>query len=290
MNNKKKVLIGIALIILIVVAIFITFVIFNKNRKDLDTKTIEAAKLYFEETLNNEVYVETLLENGYLKTAKEKCILLKKDDEIVETEKGDCKKAKEEAKKPVIVLSASNNFKLREWNGKGTTLKASLKNNGNSHYKKENIKEIEWINETIGENIKNDTIKIVDEHGLKSVLLTITFQDGLILEKRIEVKIDKEAPVVKEKGFQGNILYAIYNDLEMKAIYYGITNTNKAPDKKDMKEEITPKFECGKKYYAWSYAVDVAGNETDIIPLGEYEHKCSTITPNVSGGINKLNE
>lgn len=278
--KKQTIIIGFVISILIITSTFFLVLHFSNKREETNILNLEnAAKKYFEETLNNEVYIETLIENGYLSSSKEKCLFLKYNGENIEKENGDCKRAKEEAKKPIIIFSASNNFKFNQWNQTGAKIKALLKNDGNRYYKKEDIKNIIWIDEESGEVLEKDILDLTNENSIKRILLAIEFEDGLVMEKQIEAKIDKEKPLLQEKYFRGKNISAIYTDNEeVNKIYYGITETNEKPNKKNMKEEVIPKLECGKKYYGWSYAIDKAGNETEIDFLGEYEPKCTTIT------------
>lgn len=277
--KRKQLIIGSVILIILGIILIFFFTTKKKEESHDDSKLIEAAQKYFEETLNKEVYVETLIENGYLDSSNERNILIKEDGDRILKEKGDSKKAEEESKKPIIIITNSNDFNINEWNKSGTKITVSLKNDGNSYYKKEDITNVAWVDESTGKQFFSDTIEISDSQINKSYLVYIEFKDGdLILEKRITIKVDNEPPKIVLNNFSKTGRIAIYEDeSDNIKVFATISEKNEEPDKESMLEESDFTFDCDKKYYAWSYAVDEIGNESEITFLGEYKTKCNTV-------------
>ena len=126
----------------IIVGVIIGFVIYKNvghsqsDVKQRETKLNEYIQAYYNDTLENEVSVEALLENGYISNTNEnRCNIYVIDNDKINKKETDCDKSKKLAKKPIIELITSNNFKLNEWNKNGGNIKVKLKNGGNSYYK-----------------------------------------------------------------------------------------------------------------------------------------------------------
>ncbi len=278
MKNKKIILLVAAIILGILIGVMAFFSISKMNTKKENQEIEKAAKEYFDDTFNSEVYIETLVENGYLKSSDKKCVLVKTKDGKITTEKSNCEKAEDEAKKPVVILTASNDFKINEWNKEGTTIAMSFKNGGNSYYKESDILSIKWISLSTGGFIEGNTLNIDNANQNETFKLQIDLKDELVIEKEINIKVDNEKPVLKTKMMSWNSLVASYNDFSKVTGYYKVTEENVKPEKSDMTHKLNLDFECGKKYYGWAYAKDEAGNETDIEFIGEYEPKCVSVS------------
>jgi len=64
--------------------------------------------------------------------------------------------------------------------------------------------------------------------------------------------------------------------------YYYFSENNEVPNKSDFKDRIED-LACDKTYNVWSYATDMAGNESEIQYLGNYT-RCITIS---SGSVSE---
>lgn len=286
MKNKKTIILIAAIILGILIGIILFFTISKVKIKKENSDIEKAARNYFSETLDSEVFIETLIENGYLKSSNKKCILVKEVEGKITSEKSNCEKAEEEASKPVVILTTSNDFKVNEWNKEGTTINLSFKNGGNSHYKESDITSVKWLLESVGGFIEGNTLNVDDVNQNSTFKLQIELKDQeLVIEKVINIKVDNEVPVLKAKMIGWNSLIASYNDFSKVTGYYKVTEENKEPSKKEMEHSLNLNYECGKTYYGWAYAKDEAGNETDIEYIGEYEAKCISVSGSVDSSL-----
>lgn len=275
MKNKKIILLIGAIFLGILIGV-ISFISISKiNAKKENQELEKAARAYFNDTFNSEVYAEVLVENGYLKKYDKKCILIKNESNEIVTEKSNCDKAYEEAKKPVIILSTTNDFKINEWNVIGTEMTFSFKNGGNSYYKESDITNVKWILESVGGFKEGSILNVDNTNQNQTFTLQIELKNGeLVIEKKIDIKVDNEAPVLKGKIISWNSLIASYSDYSKVTGFYKVTEQNEKPSKDEMTHSLELDFECDKTYYGWAYAKDEAGNETDIEFVGEYIPKC----------------
>lgn len=286
--NRRTIIIIISIVLVASLGIGVTLFLTNANNKKKEEASEnnwqKAAEDYFKDTSKTETSIEALIENGYLEDKdvksknKDMIIVKNESNEIVESG-SDIQKAKELSKEPVIVINASDDFKINEWNNKGTYLTFSLKNGGNSYYKESDITKISWANKNNGSLYETDKIKIADQNINNKYTLFIEFKDGeLYLEKDFNIMVDVDNPTLVEKNIVGNGVFVTYEDQsDIKDVFYGATLGNVKPNKSEMSKE-KPYFECNKKYYVWSYATDYAGNSSSIELIGEHTRKCTEIS------------
>ncbi len=271
----------------IVVGVIIGFVIYinvghsQSDVKQGETKLNEYIQAYYNDTLENEVSVEALLENGYISNTNEnRCNIYVIDNDKINKKETDCDKSKKLAKRPIIELITSNNFKLNEWNKNGGTIKVKLKNGGNSYYKEKNINSVEWYSIDGSINSVNNEIEITDNMNT-TLNVMINFEDVSYV-KETKVMVDVEAPIYKSSNLKDSFLVTYEDNYFLNKKYYYFSENNEAPNKSDFKDRIED-LACDKTYNVWSYATDMAGNESEIQYLGNYT-RCITIS---SGSVSE---
>ena len=271
----------------IVVGVIIGLVIYinvghsKSNVKQGETKLNEYIQAYYNDTLENEVSVEALLENGYISNTNEnRCNIYVIDNDKINKKETDCDKSKKLAKRPIIELITSNNFKLNEWNKNGGTIKVKLKNGGNSYYKEKNINSVEWYSIDGSINSVNNELEITDNMNT-TLNVMINFEDVSYV-KETKVMVDVDAPIYKSSNLKDSFLVTFEDNYFLNKKYYYFSENNEAPNKSDFKDRIED-LACDKTYNVWSYATDMAGNESEIQYLGNYT-RCITIS---SGSVSE---
>lgn len=281
MKNKKNI-IGIGMLIIILVIFLIIFIVFLKknNDKKVDIYKDQAIE-YFNDTKSMETSIWALLENGYLnETKNDKCDIIKLNNDEIEVVSNDCTKAENYAKKPVIIIESTNDFKIDSWNNIETKLTLKLKNDGNSYYSQDDITSIIWESTSEGIISTTNEVALKKENTFQNLKVYVQFKDGdLNNEYSFQIKIDTEIPVIDIKTIENGKIYVSYQDHSgIEKIYYYFGQENIVPKKDIMTEDKDYKYECNKKYYIYSYAVDLAGNESNVEYIGEYNHKCDSIS------------
>ena len=271
----------------IVVGVIIGFVIYinvghsQSDVKQGETKLNEYIQAYYNDTLENEVSVEALLENGYISNTNEnRCNIYVIDNDKINKKETDCDKSKKLAKRPIIELITSNNFKLNEWNKNGGTIKVKLKNDGNSYYKEKDINSVEWYSIDGSVNSVSNELEITD--NINTTLNVMINFDDVSYVKETKVMVDVEAPIYKSSNLKDSVLVTYEDNYFLNKKYYYFSENNEAPNKSDFKDRIED-LACDKTYNVWSYATDMAGNESEIQYLGNYT-RCITIS---SGSVSE---
>lgn len=283
----KKINKIIVVCVAIIVGVIIGLVIYinvghsQSDVKQGETKLNEYIQAYYNDTLETEVSVEALLENGYISNTNEnRCNIYVIDNDKINKKETDCDKSKELAKRPIIELITSNNFKLNEWNKNGGTIKVKLKNGGNSYYKEKNINSVEWYSIDGSINSVNNEIEITD--NMNTTLNVMINFDDVSYVKETKVMVDVEAPIYKSSNLKDSFLVTYEDNYFLNKKYYYFSENNEAPNKSDFKDRIDD-LACDKTYNVWSYATDMAGNESEIQYLGNYT-RCITIS---SGSVSE---
>ena len=271
----------------IIVGVIIGFVIYKNIDYKSSEKIYEETKLskylqdYYNDTLETEVSVEALLENGYITNTNEnRCNIYVIDNDKINKKETDCDKSKKLAKRPIIELITSNNFKLNEWNKNGGTIKVKLKNDGNSYYKEKDINSVEWYSIDGSVNSVSNELEITDNINT-TLNVMINFEDVSYV-KETKVMVDVEAPIYKSSNLKDSFLITYEDNYFLNKKYYYFSENNEAPNKSDFKDRIED-LACDKTYNVWSYATDMAGNESEIQYLGNYI-RCITIS---SGSVSE---
>lgn len=271
----------------IIVGVIIGFVIYKNIDYKSSEKIYEETKLskylqdYYNDTLETEVSVEALLENGYITNTNEnRCNIYVIDNDKINKKETDCDKSKKLAKRPIIELITSNNFKLNEWNKNGGTIKVKLKNDGNSYYKEKDINSVEWYSIDGSVNSVSNELEITDNINT-TLNVMINFEDVSYV-KETKVMVDVEAPIYKSSNLKDSFLVTYEDNYFLNKKYYYFSENNEAPNKSDFKDRIED-LACDKTYNVWSYATDMAGNESEIQYLGNYT-RCITIS---SGSVSE---
>lgn len=271
----------------IIVGVIIGLVIYinvghsQSDVKQGETKLNEHIQTYYNDTLETEVSVEALLENGYITNTNENiCDIYVIDNDKINKKETDCDKSKKLAKRPIIELITSNNFKLNEWNKNGGTIKVKLKNGGNSYYKEKDINSVEWYSIDGSINSVNNEIEITD--NMNTTLNVMINFDDVSYVKETKVMVDVEAPIYKSSNLKDSFLVTYEDNYFLNKKYYYFSENNEAPNKSDFKDRLED-LACDKTYNVWSYATDMAGNESEIQYLGNYT-KCITIS---SGSVSE---
>lgn len=271
----------------IIVGVIIGFVIYKNIDYKSSEKIYEETKLskylqdYYNDTLETEVSVEALLENGYITNTNEnRCNIYVIDNDKINKKETDCDKSKKLAKRPIIELITSDNFKLNEWNKNGGTIKVKLKNGGNSYYKEKDINSVEWYSIDGSVNSVNNELEITD--NMNTTLNVMINFDDVSYVKETKVMVDVEAPIYKSSNLKDSFLVTYEDNYFLNKKYYYFSENNDAPNKSDFKDRIED-LACDKTYNVWSYATDMAGNESEIQYLGNYT-KCITIS---SGSVSE---
>ncbi len=284
MKKINKIIVVCGAIIVGVIIGLVIYINVGHSQSDVkqgETKLNEYIQAYYNDTLENEVSVEALLENGYISNTNEnRCNIYVIDNDKINKKETDCDKSKELAKRPIIELITSNNFKLNEWNKNGGTIKVKLKNGGNSYYKEKNINSVEWYSIDGSINSVNNELEITD--NMNTTLNVMINFDDVSYVKETKVMVDVDAPIYKSSNLKDSFLVTYEDNFFLNKKYYYFSENNEAPNKSDFKDRIED-LACDKTYNVWSYATDMAGNESEIQYLGNYT-RCITIS---SGSVSE---
>jgi len=284
MKKINKIIVVCGAIIVGVIIGLVIYINVGHSQGDVkqgETKLNKYIQAYYNDTLENEVSVEALLENGYISNTNEnRCDIYVIDNDKINKKETDCDKSKELAKRPIIELITSNNFKLNEWNKNGGTIKVKLKNGGNSYYKEKDLNSVEWYSIDGSINSVNNEIEITDNMNT-TLNVMINFEDVSYV-KETKVMVDVDAPIYKSSNLKDSFLVTYEDNYFLNKKYYYFSENNEAPNKSDFKDRIED-LACDKTYNVWSYATDMAGNESEIQYLGNYT-KCITIS---SGSVSE---
>ena len=284
MKTKNKIIVVCgAIIVGVIIGLVIYKNIDHKPSENNKEKT-ELSKYfqdYYNDTLETEVSIEALLENGYITNTNENiCDIYVIDNDKINKKETDCDESKKLAKRPIIELITSNNFKLNEWNKNGGTIKVKLKNDGNSYYKEKDINSVEWYSIDGSVNSVSNELEITD--NINTTLNVMINFDDVSYVKETKVMVDVEAPIYKSSNLKDSVLVTYEDNYFLNKKYYYFSENNEAPNKSDFKDRIED-LACDKTYNVWSYATDMAGNESEIQYLGNYT-RCITIS---SGSISE---
>lgn len=278
MKTKNKIYVVCGAIIVGVIIGFVIYINVGHSQSDVkqgETKLNEYIQAYYNDTLETEVSVEALLENGYISNTNENiCDIYVIDNDKINKKETDCDKSKKLAKRPIIELITSDNFKLNEWNKNGGTIKVKLKNGGNSYYKEKDINSVEWYSIDGSINSVNNELEITD--NMNTTLNVMINFDDVSYVKETKVMVDVEAPIYKSSNLKDSFLVTYEDNYFLNKKYYYFSENNEAPNKSDFKDRIED-LACDKTYNVWSYATDMAGNESEIQYLGNYT-RCITIS------------
>lgn len=284
MKTKNKIIVVCgAIIVGVIIGLVIYKNIDHKPSENNKEKT-ELSKYfqdYYNDTLETEVSIEALLENGYITNTNENiCDIYVIDNDKISKKETDCDKSKELAKRPIIELITSDNFKLNEWNKNVGTIKVKLKNDGNSYYKEKDINSVEWYSIDGSVNSVSNELEITD--NINTTLNVMINFDDVSYVKETKVMVDVEAPIYKSSNLKDSVLVTYEDNYFLNKKYYYFSENNEAPNKSDFKDRIED-LACDKTYNVWSYATDMAGNESEIQYLGNYT-RCITIS---SGSVSE---
>lgn len=278
MKKINKIIVVCGAIIVGVIIGLVIYINVGHSQSDVkqgETKLNEYIQAYYNDTLETEVSVEALLENGYITNTNENiCDIYVIDNDKINKKETDCDKSKKLAKRPIIELITSNNFKLNEWNKNGATIKVKLKNGGNSYYKEKDINSVEWYSIDGSINSVNNELEITD--NMNTTLNVMINFDDVSYVKETKVMVDVEAPIYKSSNLKDSFLVTFEDNYFLNKKYYYFSENNEAPNKSDFKDKIDD-LACDKTYNVWSYATDMAGNESEIQYLGNYT-RCITIS------------
>lgn len=284
MKKINKIIVVCGAIIVGVIIGLVIYINVGHSQSDVkqgETKLNEYIQAYYNDTLETEVSVEALLENGYITNTNENiCDIYVIDNDKINKKETDCDKSKKLAKRPIIELITSNNFKLNEWNKNGGTIKVKLKNGGNSYYKEKDINSVEWYSIDGSINSVNNEIEITD--NMNTTLNVMINFDDVSYVKETKVMVDVEAPIYKSSNLKDSFLVTYEDNYFLNKKYYYFSENNEAPNKSDFKDRLED-LACDKTYNVWSYATDMAGNESEIQYLGNYT-RCITIS---SGSVSE---
>lgn len=284
MKKINKIIVVCGAIIVGVIIGLVIYINVGHSQSDVKqgkTKLNEYIQAYYNDTLENEVSVESLIENGYITNTNENiCDIYVIDNDKINKKETDCDKSKKLAKRPIIELITSNNFKLNEWNKNGGTIKVKLKNGGNSYYKEKDINSVEWYSIDGSINSVNNELEITD--NMNTTLNVMINFDDVSYVKETKVMVDVDAPIYKSSNLKDSFLVTYEDNYFLNKKYYYFSENNEAPNKSDFKDRIED-LACDKTYNVWSYATDMAGNESEIQYLGNYT-RCITIS---SGSVSE---
>lgn len=284
MKKINKIIVVCGAIIVGVIIGLVIYINVGHSQSDVkqgETKLNEHIQAYYNDTLENEVSVEALLENGYISNTNENiCDIYVIDNDKINKKETDCDKSKKLAKRPIIELITSNNFKLNEWNKNGGTIKVKLKNGGNSYYKEKDINSVEWYSIDGSINSVNNELEITD--NMNTTLNVMINFDDVSYVKETKVMVDVDAPIYKSSNLKDSFLVTFEDNYFLNKKYYYFSENNEAPNKSDFKDRLED-LACDKTYNVWSYATDMAGNESEIQYLGNYT-RCITIS---SGSVSE---
>ena len=284
MKKINKIIVVCGAIIVGVIIGLVIYINVGHSQGDVkqgETKLNEYIQAYYNDTLENEVSVESLIENGYISNTNENiCDIYVIDNDKINKKETDCDKSKKLAKRPIIELITSDNFKLNEWNKNGGTIKVKLKNGGNSYYKEKDINSVEWYSIDGSINSVNNELEITD--NMNTTLNVMINFDDVSYVKETKVMVDVDAPIYKSSNLKDSFLVTFEDNYFLNKKYYYFSENNEAPNKSDFKDRLED-LACDKTYNVWSYATDMAGNESEIQYLGNYT-RCITIS---SGSVSE---
>ena len=284
MKKINKIIVVCGAIIVGVIIGLVIYINVGHSKSDVkqgETKLNEYIQAYYNDTLETEVSVESLIENGYITNTNENiCDIYVIDNDKINKKETDCDKSKKLAKRPIIELITSNNFKLNEWNKNGGTIKVKLKNGGNSYYNEKDINSVEWYSIDGSINSVNNELEITD--NMNTTLNVMINFDDVSYVKETKVMVDVEAPIYKSSNLKDSFLVTFEDNYFLNKKYYYFSENNEAPNKSDFKDRLED-LACDKTYNVWSYATDMAGNESEIQYLGNYT-RCITIS---SGSVSE---
>ena len=284
MKKINKIIVVCGAIIVGVIIGLVIYINVGHSKSDVkqgETKLNEYIQAYYNDTLETEVSVESLIENGYITNTNENiCDIYVIDNDKINKKETDCDKSKKLAKRPIIELITSNNFKLNEWNKNGGTIKVKLKNGGNSYYKEKDINSVEWYSIDGSINSVNNELEITD--NMNTTLNVMINFDDVSYVKETKVMVDVDAPIYKSSNLKDSFLVTYEDNYFLNKKYYYFSENNEAPNKSDFKDRLED-LACDKTYNVWSYATDMAGNESEIQYLGNYT-RCITIS---SGSVSE---
>ena len=284
MKKINKIIVVCGAIIVGVIIGLVIYINVGHSQGDVkqgETKLNEYIQAYYNDTLENEVSVESLIENGYISNTNEnRCNIYVIDNDKINKKETDCDKSKKLAKRPIIELITSDNFKLNEWNKNGGTIKVKLKNGGNSYYKEKDINSVEWYSIDGSINSVNNELEITD--NMNTTLNVMINFDDVSYVKETKVMVDVDAPIYKSSNLKDSFLVTYEDNYFLNKKYYYFSENNEAPNKSNFKDRIDD-LACDKTYNVWSYATDMAGNESEIQYLGNYT-RCITIS---SGSVSE---
>lgn len=284
MKKINKIIVVCGAIIVGVIIGLVIYINVGHSQGDVkqgETKLNEYIQAYYNDTLENEVSVESLIENGYISNTNEnRCNIYVIDNDKINKKETDCDKSKKLAKRPIIELITSDNFKLNEWNKNGGTIKVKLKNGGNSYYKEKDINSVEWYSIDGSINSVNNELEITD--NMNTTLNVMINFDDVSYVKETKVMVDVDAPIYKSSNLKDSFLVTYEDNYFLNKKYYYFSENNEAPNKSDFKDRLED-LACDKTYNVWSYATDMAGNESEIQYLGNYT-RCITIS---SGSVSE---
>lgn len=284
MKTKNKIIVVCGAIIVGVIIGLVIYINIDHKPSENNKEKTELSKYfqdYYNDTLETEVSIEALLENGYISNTNENiCDIYVIDNDKISKKETDCDKSKKLAKRPIIELITSDNFKLNEWNKNGGTIKVKLKNGGNSYYKEKDINSVEWYSIDGSINSVNNELEITD--NMNTTLNVMINFDDVSYVKETKVMVDVEAPIYKSSNLKDSFLVTYEDNYFLNKKYYYFSENNEAPNKSDFKDRLED-LACDKTYNVWSYATDMAGNESEIQYLGNYT-RCITIS---SGSVSE---
>ena len=228
MKKINKIIVVCGAIIVGVIIGLVIYINVGHSQGDVkqgETKLNEYIQAYYNDTLENEVSVEALLENGYISNTNEnRCNIYVIDNDKINKKETDCDKSKELAKRPIIELITSNNFKLNEWNKNGGTIKVKLKNGGNSYYKEKNINSVEWYSIDGSINSVNNELEITD--NMNTTLNVMINFDDVSYVKETKVMVDVDAPIYKSSNLKDSFLVTYEDNFFLNKKYYYFSENN----------------------------------------------------------------
>lgn len=298
-KNKKKLIVFIIItfcIIIISSFLIYYFLFFKKNKLENEDSSekivLKGAEQYFIDNMDTyEVSIDALIKNKYLSNqyGYDNCNLITKKQDLIEiTNIIDCEKSLEYTKYPVVLINGYDidgyKVNINDWNKDNIKIVYEFKNNEESFYKEDDIINMTWFD--LDGNILSESNELFANNinGITKVRLSLMFKD-YNYNKTFTLKIDKKAPILKKTLVNNNFPYAYYeDDFAFNSVLY-------FESKKELKEfdktkfcTIEKEYECGVMYYIYSYANDLAGNESEISFLGKYSYDCNS---NVVTGGNK---
>ena len=131
----------------------------------------------------------------------------------------------------------------------------------------------------------------IDANGKTTRYFYVKDEGDNVASQSIDVYIDTIGPkFVSQSGqiTESSLPPATYKDDNsgVKTVKYMVNTLNSAPSSTNSSfiEKTNASLQCGTTYYAWSVAVDNAGNDSDVKNLGSYFVKCNTSSGGGGGG------